>query len=109
MVQRVRAARWLRARKSRLPIWLARVHTHPIRPSALTVVGEPSKGDEMETFACKSLGLDCDFEVTGATREEVMGAAMEHGGTAHADLMANMTPDQMADFAKSLEAAIHAA
>jgi predicted small metal-binding protein len=59
----------------------------------------------MESFACKRLGLDCDYSVTG-TREEVAKAAMEHGGTAHADLMANMTPEQMADFAKNLEAAI---
>lgn len=59
----------------------------------------------MESFACKSLGMDCDYSVTG-TREEVMKAAMEHGGTVHADMMTNMTPEQMAGFAKSLEAAI---
>jgi predicted small metal-binding protein len=63
----------------------------------------------METFACKSLGIDCDFSVTGATKEDVMKAAMEHGSTVHADMMTTMTPEQMADFAKNLEAAIHAA
>jgi len=63
----------------------------------------------METFACTSLGLDCDFSVTGATREEVMMAAMEHGGTAHADLMMSMTPEQSAEFATKLGEAIHAA
>ena len=63
----------------------------------------------METFACKSLGIECDFEVTGATRDEVMNKAMEHGGTVHADLMKDMTPEQAAGFAKQLEAAIHAA
>jgi predicted small metal-binding protein len=63
----------------------------------------------METFACKSLGLDCDFVATGATREELMGKVMEHGGTVHADLMANMTPEQSAEFAKNLEKAIQPA
>lgn len=63
----------------------------------------------MESFACKTLGLDCDFVVTGPTKEEVMARAMEHGGTVHADLMQNMTPEQAADFAKKLEEAIQAA
>ena len=63
----------------------------------------------METFACKSLGMDCDFEVTGDTRAEVMAKAMEHGGTVHADMMQTMTPEQAAGFAKQLEEAIHPA
>ena len=63
----------------------------------------------METFACTSLGLDCDFTVTGATKEEVMKAAMEHGASAHADMMLGMTPEQSADFATKLGEAIHAA
>jgi len=63
----------------------------------------------METFACKSLGLDCDFVATGATKEEVMKKAMEHGGTVHADLMKNMTAEQSAEFAKKLEEAIQPA
>ena len=63
----------------------------------------------METFACKRLGLDCDFVATGATKEEVMKKAMEHGGTVHADLMKNMTAEQSAEFAKKLEEAIQPA
>jgi len=63
----------------------------------------------METFACKRLGMDCDFSVEGATKAEVLQKAMEHGGTAHADMMATMTPDQAAAFAKQLEAAIQPA
>jgi len=61
----------------------------------------------VETFACKRLGLDCDFVATGATKEEVMQKAMEHGGTVHADLMVNMTPEQSAAFARKLEEAIY--
>lgn len=60
----------------------------------------------MEKFACKDLGLDCSFSTTGATKEEVMKKAMEHGGVAHADLMKNMTAEQSAAFAKQLDAAI---
>lgn len=60
----------------------------------------------MEKFACKNLGVDCDFSATAATKEEVMKMAMEHGGTAHADMMKDMTPEQMAEFGQKLEASI---
>ena len=63
----------------------------------------------MEKFACKNLGIDCDFVTTGATKEEVLKKAMEHGGAVHADLMKDMTKEQMADFGKKLEASIQAA
>jgi predicted small metal-binding protein len=66
-------------------------------------------GEKMEKFACKNLGIDCDFVVTGATKEEVMKKAMEHGGTAHADLMKGMTEEQLAQFAQRLEASIQSA
>ncbi len=60
----------------------------------------------MEKFACKHLGLDCDFVATGATKEEVLKKAMEHGGTVHADLMKDMTKEQAAAFAQKLEDSI---
>jgi len=63
----------------------------------------------MQKFECKDLGLDCKFSTTGATKEEVMHKAMEHGGVVHADLMKNMTPEQSAAFGKKLESAIKAA
>ena len=63
----------------------------------------------MQTFECRTLGLDCDFVATGPTKEDVMQKAMEHGGVVHADLMQNMTPEQSAQFAKTLEQGIHAA
>ena len=62
----------------------------------------------METFACARLGIDCDFVATGATKDEVMQKAMEHGGVVHADLMQNMTPEQSAQFARTLDEGIHA-
>lgn len=60
----------------------------------------------MEKFACKELGVACDFVATGATKAEVLQKALQHGGTAHADLMVGMTKEQSADFAKKLEASI---
>ena len=63
----------------------------------------------MEKFACKNLGMDCDFVAEGATKEEVMKMAMEHGNVVHADMMKDMTPEQMAEFGQKLEASIQAA
>jgi predicted small metal-binding protein len=63
----------------------------------------------MEKFACKNLGIDCNFVVTGATKAEVLKKAMEHGNAVHADLMAGMTKEQAAQFAQKLEASIKAA
>jgi predicted small metal-binding protein len=63
----------------------------------------------MEKFACKNLGLDCDFVAEGATKEEVMKMAMEHGSVVHADMMKDMTPEQMAEFGQKLEASIQTA
>jgi len=63
----------------------------------------------MEKFACKNLGLDCDFVAEGATKEEVMKTAMEHGSVVHADMMKDMTPEQMAEFGQKLEASIQTA
>ena len=60
----------------------------------------------MEKFSCKNLGIDCDFEVIGATKEEVLEKAMEHGGVVHADLMVGMTEEQSAEFAQQLAASI---
>lgn len=63
----------------------------------------------MEKFACKNLGMDCDFVATGATKEEVLKKAMEHGAVAHADMMKDMTKEMASEFAKKLEASIQPA
>jgi predicted small metal-binding protein len=60
----------------------------------------------MQKFECKNLGLDCDFSVTGSTREEVERKAMEHGGKVHQDLMRGLNEKQAADFRKRLRASI---
>jgi len=63
----------------------------------------------MMKFACKDLGIDCNFTATGATKEEVIKKAMTHGSSVHADLMKNMTPAQMAQFGKQMDASIKTA
>ena len=60
----------------------------------------------MEKFACKNLGLDCDFEATGATKEEAIQKAMAHGNVVHADMMKEMSEEQMKAFGQQLEASI---
>jgi predicted small metal-binding protein len=32
---------------------------------------------------CKDLGIDCTFEVTGATNNEIMRKFIDHAGSAH--------------------------
>jgi predicted small metal-binding protein len=32
---------------------------------------------------CRDVGVDCDFEVRGATEEEILQKCSEHGRTAH--------------------------
>jgi predicted small metal-binding protein len=73
---------------------------------AVTNLSSANGEIKMMRFACKDLGLDCDFAVTGDTKEEVMQKAMQHGGIAHAAMMQGMTQEQMDQFAKQLEAAI---
>ena len=60
----------------------------------------------MMKFACKDLGLDCNFETTGANKEETMRQAMEHGNSVHATEMQSMTKEQLAQFGKQLDASI---
>ena len=65
--------------------------------------------NKMMKFACKDLGIDCNYVATGSTKEEVLKKAMEHGGSAHADMMKNMSKEQMAQFGRQLESKIKAA
>jgi predicted small metal-binding protein len=37
----------------------------------------------MKKFACRDAGMNCDFQATGNTDEEIMEKCMEHGRTAH--------------------------
>ncbi len=60
----------------------------------------------MLKFACKDVGVDCDFVATGATVEEVKNKAFAHAGVVHADLLKGMNEAQMAEMTKAVEASI---
>jgi predicted small metal-binding protein len=64
------------------------------------------KEKNMMKFACKDLGIDCNYVATGATREDVLQKATAHGNSVHGALMKNMTKEQMTQFGKQLEANI---
>lgn len=59
----------------------------------------------MYSFACRNLGLDCDFVATGATPEEVKENAFAHAGVVHADLMQGMSEEQQAQLAQAVVSA----
>lgn len=60
----------------------------------------------MLKYACKDVGVDCDFVVTGATFQEVKDKVMAHASVAHADLLKNMTKEQLEQLTKAVEASI---
>jgi predicted small metal-binding protein len=50
----------------------------------------------MKKLTCRDVGVDCDFVATGATEEEVMQKAGEHGKKVHGFTDADFTPEMMA-------------
>ena len=60
----------------------------------------------MLKFACKDLGVPCDFVATGATVEEVKNAAFAHAGVVHAGMLKAMSDDEKAQMTKAVEASI---
>ena len=60
----------------------------------------------MLKFACRDLGVECDFVATGATVEQVKDQAFTHAGVVHADMLQAMTEDEKAKMIQALEASI---
>lgn len=60
----------------------------------------------MLKFACKDVGLDCQFVATGETADEVREKAFAHAGVVHADLMSSMSEEQKAQLARTVDANI---
>ncbi len=60
----------------------------------------------MLRFACKDLGVDCDFVAKGATVDEVKNKAFAHAGVVHADMMKAMSEEEKAKMAKAVEESI---
>jgi predicted small metal-binding protein len=63
---------------------------------------------KMKTFACKDLGMDCDFVAKGETVEEVSRKAMEHGQKVHGEVLKKMTdtPEKAAELQQAMLQAI---
>jgi predicted small metal-binding protein len=60
----------------------------------------------MYQYACRDVGVDCDFVTTGATIDEVKEKAFAHAGVVHVDVMKNMNEDELAQLTKAVEAVI---
>ena len=60
----------------------------------------------MYKYACRDLGVDCDFSTTAETPEEVKKAVFAHGNVVHKEMLASMTPEQLAGLEKAVERAI---
>lgn len=60
----------------------------------------------MLKFACKDVGVECDFVATGATVEEVKEKAFAHAGVVHADIIKNLDKDGLAKLTAAVKASI---
>lgn len=49
----------------------------------LIEIGHRGSGRPRALCVCKDLGMDCAFEVTGVTDNEVMRKFIDHAGSAH--------------------------
>ncbi len=54
----------------------------------------------MPSMRCKDVGLDCDFEATAATEDELMKQVAEHAAEAHN--MKTIPPDVMDKVKKAI-------
>jgi len=60
----------------------------------------------MFSYACRDLGVECDFVTNAESVEEVKKATFAHAGVAHQEMLAKMTPAQLAELEKAVEGAI---
>jgi predicted small metal-binding protein len=60
----------------------------------------------MHKYACRDLGVDCDFSVTAETHEKVKKAVFAHANVVHKEMLESMTPEQSADLEKAVDGAI---
>ncbi len=55
----------------------------------------------MPSFACKDLGMKCEWQVTGKTEAEIMPKITEHAAKMHN--MKNIAPDMMTKIKKAIK------
>ena len=61
----------------------------------------------MLKYACRDLGVDCDFETTGETVEEVTKKVFAHAQVVHKDMLSKMSPMELTELNKNVISAIH--
>lgn len=57
----------------------------------------------MQEYACKNIGLECNYRTTGMTKEDAMKKALEHGMKAHGEMMSKMSKEESEQFTKKIE------
>jgi predicted small metal-binding protein len=77
--------------------------------SLTAVTRGPIARPAMLKFACKDVGVDCDYIATGETVEAVKENAFAHAGVAHADILRSMSQEQLAELTRTVEAKIRPA
>ena len=60
----------------------------------------------MFKYACRDLGVDCDYVVSAASAEEVKEKVFAHAGVVHADMLKAMNKDELAQLTNAVEGAI---
>jgi predicted small metal-binding protein len=60
----------------------------------------------MYQYVCRDLGVECDFSTTAESPEEVKKAVFAHNDVVHKEMLQSMTPEQLADWEKSVDEAI---
>ncbi len=55
----------------------------------------------MPTFACRDIGMDCDFKASAATEAELLGKIAEHAKSAHK--IDKIPPDLMDKVKKAIK------
>jgi predicted small metal-binding protein len=58
-------------------------------------------GNNMPSFKCKDLGMNCPFETTAKTEEELLKKIAEHASKVHN--MKTISPDMMAKIKKAIK------
>ena len=60
----------------------------------------------MYKYACRDLGVDCEYVVSAASAEEVKEKVFAHAGVVHADMLKAMSKEELAQMTNAVEANI---
>ena len=76
-------------------------HAHENFRNADNSQREITEGLNMVSFTCRDLGMDCSFETTGTTNNEIMKKFIDHAESAHN--MHVLTADVMLKVKKAIK------